>query len=50
MLLELPETFFRPQDHFYLYLDGASLQAAEKHQTNNYTVNGYIFKAKTTQS
>jgi hypothetical protein len=42
MLLELLETFFRPLDHFYLYLDGASLQATEKHPTNNYRVNGDI--------
>lgn len=28
MLFELLETFFQRQDHFYLYLDVASLQAA----------------------
>ena len=34
MLFELLETFSRLQDHLYLYLDAASLQAAEQWQIN----------------
>ena len=34
MLFELLETFFQLQDHLYLYLDAASLQAAEQCQIN----------------
>lgn len=49
MLFELLETFFQHQDHFYLYLDVASLRAVEQCQIRKNTIDCNMFRAKTAQ-